>query len=112
LVGTEDVRNITAELNVLLADVFALYVKTKNFHWHRNRDGCAYAGRPKCKSENRKLNLPRAIGTDDALGSQISQFVDRGPRELARNASAVSDAPRQTPETTCNSLRGASDTAV
>lgn len=27
-------RDITAALNVTLADVFALYVKTKNFHWH------------------------------------------------------------------------------
>jgi starvation-inducible DNA-binding protein len=27
-------RDISAELNVLLADVFALYLKTKNFHWH------------------------------------------------------------------------------
>jgi starvation-inducible DNA-binding protein len=27
-------RDITAALNVVLADVFALYVKTKNFHWH------------------------------------------------------------------------------
>lgn len=29
--ATED---ITAALNGILADVFALYVKTKNFHWH------------------------------------------------------------------------------
>jgi starvation-inducible DNA-binding protein len=28
------VRDVTAGLNQLLADVFALYVKTKNFHWH------------------------------------------------------------------------------
>ncbi|MBR0967374.1 Dps family protein [Tardiphaga sp. 538_B7_N1_4] len=28
------VRDISAALNGLLADVFALYVKTKNFHWH------------------------------------------------------------------------------
>jgi starvation-inducible DNA-binding protein len=28
------VRDISAELTTLLADVFALYVKTKNFHWH------------------------------------------------------------------------------
>jgi starvation-inducible DNA-binding protein len=28
------VRDIAAALNGLLADVFALYVKTKNFHWH------------------------------------------------------------------------------
>jgi starvation-inducible DNA-binding protein len=27
-------RDISAALNVLLADVFALYLKTKNFHWH------------------------------------------------------------------------------
>ena len=32
--GSEAVRNISAALNVLLADVFALYMKTKNFHWH------------------------------------------------------------------------------
>ncbi|MBB5065570.1 Dps family protein [Granulicella mallensis] len=28
------VKNITGALNALLADVFALYLKTKNFHWH------------------------------------------------------------------------------
>src|SRR5258707_10757784 len=33
-VGSEAVKNITGALNALLADVFALYVKTKNFHWH------------------------------------------------------------------------------
>ncbi len=27
-------RDIAAALNGLLADVFALYLKTKNFHWH------------------------------------------------------------------------------
>jgi len=27
-------RDISAALRGLLADVFALYVKTKNFHWH------------------------------------------------------------------------------
>lgn len=28
------VRDITGALNVLLADMIALYLKTKNFHWH------------------------------------------------------------------------------
>jgi starvation-inducible DNA-binding protein len=28
------VRDVAAALNTLLADAFALYVKTKNFHWH------------------------------------------------------------------------------
>ena len=27
-------RDISAAMNGILADVFALYVKTKNFHWH------------------------------------------------------------------------------
>ncbi|KAA6457882.1 DNA starvation/stationary phase protection protein [Acidobacteria bacterium AB60] len=30
----EDVQSISRALNPLLADVFALYIKTKNFHWH------------------------------------------------------------------------------
>jgi starvation-inducible DNA-binding protein len=32
--GTEAVDKISGELRHLLADVFALYVKTKNYHWH------------------------------------------------------------------------------
>jgi len=30
----EAVADISQALNVLLADMFALYLKTKNFHWH------------------------------------------------------------------------------
>src|ERR1700693_4110675 len=32
--GADARRDLSAELNVLLADTFALYLKTKNFHWH------------------------------------------------------------------------------
>jgi starvation-inducible DNA-binding protein len=32
--SAESVHDLSAELNVLLADVFSLYIKTKNFHWH------------------------------------------------------------------------------
>lgn len=32
--GTKVTRDISGALNALLADVFALYLKTKNFHWH------------------------------------------------------------------------------
>jgi starvation-inducible DNA-binding protein len=32
--GSEAVKNITGALNAVLADVFTLYLKTKNFHWH------------------------------------------------------------------------------
>lgn len=34
VLGRVAVAEITAALKPLLADVFALYVKTKNFHWH------------------------------------------------------------------------------
>jgi starvation-inducible DNA-binding protein len=27
-------KNVCANLNLMLSDVFALYLKTKNFHWH------------------------------------------------------------------------------
>jgi starvation-inducible DNA-binding protein len=32
--GAEATRCISAALNALLADMFVLYLKTKNFHWH------------------------------------------------------------------------------
>jgi starvation-inducible DNA-binding protein len=32
--GADATRDISAGLEKLLADVFALYLKTKNFHWH------------------------------------------------------------------------------
>jgi starvation-inducible DNA-binding protein len=32
--AADAVRDICAGVNGLLADVFALYMKTKNFHWH------------------------------------------------------------------------------
>jgi starvation-inducible DNA-binding protein len=32
--SSDAVRDISGALNALLADMFALYVKTKNFHWH------------------------------------------------------------------------------
>jgi starvation-inducible DNA-binding protein len=32
--GSNATKDISAALTVLLGDVFALYVKTKNFHWH------------------------------------------------------------------------------
>jgi starvation-inducible DNA-binding protein len=32
--GSDGVEQISSELRKLLADTFALYLKTKNFHWH------------------------------------------------------------------------------
>ena len=30
----QEVKAVTEAVNPLVADAFALYVKTKNFHWH------------------------------------------------------------------------------
>ncbi len=32
--GAKATRDISGAMNAVLADVFALYLKTKNFHWH------------------------------------------------------------------------------
>jgi starvation-inducible DNA-binding protein len=32
--SAEAIRDIAGAMNAILADVFALYLKTKNFHWH------------------------------------------------------------------------------
>jgi len=32
--GADATRDVSGALNALLADFFALYLKTKNFHWH------------------------------------------------------------------------------
>src|SRR6516225_8362345 len=32
--GEKATRDLSGALNALLADFFALYLKTKNFHWH------------------------------------------------------------------------------
>ena len=32
--GANATRDLSGALNILLADIFALYLKTKNFHWH------------------------------------------------------------------------------
>jgi starvation-inducible DNA-binding protein len=33
-IGMDNSREIAAALNAILADTYALYIKTKNFHWH------------------------------------------------------------------------------
>lgn len=34
ILPADSVRDITGAMNAILADTFALYIKTKNFHWH------------------------------------------------------------------------------
>jgi starvation-inducible DNA-binding protein len=32
--NSDAVKDLSGALNIMLADMFALYIKTKNFHWH------------------------------------------------------------------------------
>ncbi|HTV59969.1 MAG TPA: DNA starvation/stationary phase protection protein [Verrucomicrobiae bacterium] len=34
ILAADAVKNVAGAMNGVLADVFALYIKTKNFHWH------------------------------------------------------------------------------
>ena len=54
------VVEISGALNTLLADMFALYLKTKNFHWHvsgpplpRLSSASGRAGRPDLRHDRR-----------------------------------------------------------
>src|ERR1700745_2161886 len=38
--GANAQKDIAGALNALLADTFALYMKTKNFHWHASGPHC------------------------------------------------------------------------
>ena len=65
----EATRDISAALAGLLADVFALYMKTKNFHWHMSG--------PHFRDYHLLL---------DEQGEQIFDMTDASPSGRARSA--------------------------
>ena len=96
------VDKISASLNTLLADAFALYLKTKNFHWHVSgrhfrdyhlmldeQSDAIFATTDQLAERVRKLG-----GTTLRSIGQIAQAADhpgqqRGLRAAARNAARV-----------------------
>ena len=67
-----DIRDIAAGVNALLADVFALYLRTKNFHWHM--------GGPQV----RMLTVHGMCDDahDVATASLIENWIDQGQRRI------------------------------
>jgi hypothetical protein len=63
------VQDLSGALTTLLADMFALYVKTKNFHWH--------VSGPHFRDYHLLL---------DEQGAQISRPPTRSPSACARSA--------------------------
>ena len=74
-------RDVAAALNLLLADTFALYVKTKNFHWHMSG--------PHFRDYHLLLDQADQIHINHILSSDSSRA--RGPRRPARAAQATID---------------------
>ena len=54
--GEEATRDISASLAALLADTFALYLKTKNFHWHMS--GPHFRDFTSCSTSSRLRSSP------------------------------------------------------
>jgi starvation-inducible DNA-binding protein len=65
---TEEIRDISGALNALLADFFALYLKTKNFHWH--------VSGPHFRDYHLLLDEQAAqlIGTSDAMAERVRKI--------------------------------------
>lgn len=54
--GSKAATDIAGGMNAILADVFALYLKTKNFHWHMSG---AHSATSICCSMSRPINSMR-----------------------------------------------------
>src|SRR2546426_5975455 len=81
----EEVRAVTETVNRLIADAFALYVKTKNFHWHV------------ASSHFRDYHLLLDEQADAIFGSIDILADNRYLAESQRTAIAVCDQNRDTP---------------
>ena len=66
--GTNAVRDISAALTALLADMLALYLKTKNFHWH--------VSGPHFRDDQRMLDEQGAqiLATTDTIAERVRKI--------------------------------------
>jgi starvation-inducible DNA-binding protein len=101
--GANATRAIAAALNGLLADVFALYLKTKNFHWHMSG--------PHFRDYHLLLDEQAAqiLAMTDELAERVrklGQLTLHSIGEIARNQRiADNDAPYVTPQDMLAELR-------
>jgi hypothetical protein len=73
-------KDIGATMNAILADVFALYVKTKNFHWHMSG--------PHFRDYHLLLDVFGVV-IKDTLSAR--DLADRVQRESAKLSNALGD---------------------
>jgi starvation-inducible DNA-binding protein len=96
-------RDIGGALNALLADVFALYMKTKNFHWHMS--GSHFRDYHLLLDEH----ADQLFAMTDVLAERarkVGQLTLHSIGEIARNQRIKdNDAPYVTPEDMLAELR-------
>src|SRR5690242_2005607 len=75
--GAEATKDISGALNALLADLFALYLKTKNFHWH--------ASGPHFRDYHLLLDEQAAqiFATTDPMAERVRKIGGRTLRSIA-----------------------------
>jgi starvation-inducible DNA-binding protein len=101
--GTNATRDIAAALNGLLADVFVLYLKTKNFHWHMSG--------PHFRDYHLMLDeqSDQIFAMTDVLAERVrkvGQLTLHSIGEISRNQRiADNDAPYVTPQDMLAELR-------
>jgi starvation-inducible DNA-binding protein len=101
--GANATRDIAAALNGLLADVFALYVKTKNFHWHMSG--------PHFRDYHLMLDeqSDQIFAMTDMLAERVrklGQLTLHSIGEISRNQRiSDNDAPHVTPQDMLAELR-------
>ncbi len=101
--GANATRDIAAALNGLLADVFALYMKTKNFHWHMS--GRHFRDYHLLLDEQ----ATQIFGMTDVLAERVRKvghLTMHSIGEVSRNQRvADNDAPYVTPQDMLAELR-------
>jgi len=75
--GAEATKDVSGALNALLADLFALYLKTKNFHWH--------ASGPHFRDYHLLLDEQAAqiFATTDPMAERVRKIGGRTLRSIA-----------------------------
>ena len=98
-----DTRTVADALNGILADSFALYLKTKNFHWH--------VSGPHFRDYHLMLDDQAAeiLGTTDDIAERVRKTGNTTLRSIGdiarRQTIADNDADFVSPEAMLNELR-------
>ncbi len=85
------IDGVPAALTVLLADFFALYVKTKNFHWH--------VSGPHFRDYHLLLDeqATQIYNTTDAIAERARKIGGTTIRSIDHTSSALSTCPTTMP---------------